>query len=316
MDKRHIIYATIEYMDTLESIRIFRRVAETKSFSLVAKELQVSQPTISKTIQGLEQTLGLSLFRRSTRGLTITVEGQKLYNSGGELIDHFERVFADVTNQKLSLEGELRISASLAFARLVIIPLLAEFGKIHPELRLNFILSDGMSDLIENNIDLALRIGELPDSSLKATKLGSFRRYLYASKSYIKKYGRPKTVAELREHKLLYYSRREEGPRWSLVDERQKNVKLVFEPFINTDGSDLMREAVVEGLGIAMLPNWMMIAQEQDKSVVSLFAEASQSTVPIYAVSASVRDLTTKQRALIDFLRTKFEANPVLSLRA
>lgn len=302
-------------MDIIESIRIFKRVAETKSFSRVAKENQVSQPTISKTIQGLERHLELVLFRRTTRGLSLTVEGQKLYNSGGDLIDHFERVIAEVKSQKLTLKGELRVSASLAFARLVLAPLFLEFSKLHPELRLSFVLSDGYTDLVENNIDIAIRIGDLADSTLKAVRIGTSRRSLYASKDYLKKVGRPKKLEDLHQHRLLYYTRLDERPRWPLHSATGTLEPFYFEPFFKTDGSDLMREAVLSGLGIALLPTWMMEQPENDKVVDRLFESHSESPTPIVSVSASAQELNAKQRAYVEFLRGKFESISSLTIR-
>ncbi len=311
----HIIYAIFEYMDIIESIRVFKRVAETKSFSRVAIENQVSQPTISKTIQNLERHLDLVLFRRTTRGLSLTVEGEKLYNSGGSLLDHFERVIADVKSQKLTLTGELRVSASLAFARLVLAPLFQEFTSLHPELRLSFILSDGFTDLVENKVDVAFRIGELMDSTLKARKIGVSRRSLYASKEYLKKFGRPKSIEELRQHRLLYYTRLDDRPKWPLHTFTGEPRPFFFDPFFKTDGSDLMREAVLEGMGIALLPTWMMEGPETNKTVERLFEANSKSPTPIFAVSASARELNAKQRTYIEFLREKFESLPSLTIR-
>jgi DNA-binding transcriptional LysR family regulator len=310
-----MIYSKIEYMDVLESIRLFKRVAETKSFSRVAKENRVSQPTISKIIQGLERYLDLVLFRRTTRGLSLTVEGQKLYNSGGELIDHFESVMAEVKSQKLTLTGELRVSASLAFARLVLAPLFQDFSNLHPGLRLSFILSDGYTDLIENSIDVAIRIGELADSTLKAIKIGTSRRSLYVSKEYLKSYGMPKTLEQLHQHRLLYYTRLDERPHWPLHSSSGDPAPFYFEPFFKTDGSDLMREAVLNGVGIALLPTWMMHEPEQKNRVERIFEANSESPTPIFAVSASARELNAKQRAYIEFLRGRFEKMPFITFR-
>jgi DNA-binding transcriptional LysR family regulator len=303
-------------MDLVTSVRIFRRVVETKSFSATAVELGVSQPTVSKAIKSLEVELAVTLLRRSTRGLSLTVEGQKLYAAGGGLIDHVERVIAEVTNQKLALSGELRLSTSLAFARIILLPLLPAFEKSHPDLRLSFVLSDGYVDLIENNIDVAVRIGDLSDSSMRAVRVGNSRRALYAARSYVKAQGRPRTVADLASHRLLYYSRVREGPTWSLVDRGGQRVKMSFTPSLQTDGSDLMREAVLNGLGIAMMPTWFMIEAERDRSVVRVFEEAQRTPSSINALTASGRELTAKQRAFIDFLRAQFEREPALSLRS
>lgn len=302
-------------MNLVESIRIFRRVAETKSFSRVAKENGVSQPTISKSIQALEKHLELILFRRTTRGLSLTVEGQKLYHSGGDLLDHVERVLAGVKNQRQTLRGELRVSASLAFARLVLAPLFREFSELHPDLRLNFILSDGYTDLVEHNIDVAFRIGDLDSSSLRAIKIGASRRALYAAKSYLEAHGRPKELTELHQHQLLYYTRLDERPRWPLRSDTKSPAPFYFEPFLKTDGSDLMRESVLNGMGIALLPTWMMEQPEKDGIVERLFESHAGSPAAIFALSASAREINAKQRAYVEFLRAKFARIKTLAIR-
>jgi DNA-binding transcriptional LysR family regulator len=266
-------------------------------------------------IQALEQHLDLVLLRRTTRGLSLTVEGQKLYNSGADLIDHFERVIAEVKSQKLTLKGELRVSASLAFARIVLAPLFQDFATIHPELRFNFILSDGFTDLVENNIDIAFRIGDLADSTLKAIKIGTSRRSLYASKEYLKNFKRPKKIQELHQHRLLWYTRLDERPCWPLHSGAGASEPFFFEPYFKTDGSDLVREAVLNGMGIALLPTWMMEEPEKNKLVERLFEANSKSPTPIFALSASARELNAKQRSFIEFLRKKFEKTSSLTIR-
>lgn len=302
-------------MDRVELIRIFTRVVEAKSFSNVARELEVSQPTISKAIRALEQELGLALLRRSTRGLSLTNEGQKLYNSGRPLLEHFEQVIASVQNQKQNLIGELRITASLAFARIILAPTFPQIAKLHPELRFSFLVSDGYVDLIENNIDLAIRIGELADSQLRAVKIGLARRALYASRAYVKEFGSPRNLAELQSHRLLFYTRLSDRPMWPLEAKSGQKQPYYFVPFFKSDGSDLMRQAVIEGLGIALLPTWMALDLEKGNELVRVLPEFSGSPSPIYAVTAATKELSAKQRTLLEFFREAFAKNPDLSPR-
>lgn len=300
-------------MEIIESIKIFRRVAEKESFSQVASEFEVTQPTISKAIANLEDQLGVSLFRRSTRGLSLTSEGQKLYNSSRNVIDQFEALLASVKNEKQLLEGQIRVTASLAFARLILAPLFNEFAELHPRLKFHFQLSDGYVDLIGNNIDLAIRIGVLADSNLKAFKVGASKRCFYASKEYLKKNGTPTNLELLKEHKLLFFNRLSDRPVFPLIDHNKKNILFSFEPYLQSDGSDLIRESVIEGVGIAMLPSWMMIGYEKLKieSLQKFVGPAS----PIYLVSANNQEMTAKQKALSEFLRKSFDKIPSLSQR-
>lgn len=291
-------------MEILESIRIFRRVAEKQSFSQVAVEFGVTQPTISKFVAQLEANLGVSLFRRSTRGLSLTNEGQKLYSSGGLLVEQFDELLSSVKNEKFSLKGQLRITASLAFSRLVLTPLFNEFSELHPELKFHFQLSDGYVDMIENNIDLAIRIGELADSNLKAIKVGQSKRSFYASQAYLKKHGIPKNLESLKNHRLLFYTRISDRPIWPLVD-GSKKIQFQFEPHLQSDGSDLIRESVLEGVGIALLPSWMM--RGYDRMKIEGLQKFIGPASPIYILSANGKETSLKQKLFSDFLRKNFQ---------
>lgn len=300
-------------MDLIETIRIFRRVSQKESFSQVAAEFGVTQPTISKSVAQLEEYLGVTLFRRSTRGLSLTAEGQKLFNSGGTVLDQFDQMLASIKNEKLLLQGQLRITASLAFARLILAPLFEEFLKLHPKLKFHFHLSDGYVDLVENNIDLAIRIGDLPDSGLKAFKVGISKRSFYASKKYLKAFGTPKSLEDLKGHRLMFYTRLGDNPSLPLINETGKKIQFAFEPYFQSDGSDLIREAVLRDVGIAYLPTWMMV--DHESLIIKQLDRFASSPSPIYVLSSGSQELTAKQRAFADFIRLKFEGIKELSLR-
>lgn len=302
-------------MDLLSCIRLFRRAAETKSFSGVTQEFGLTQPMVSKRIAWLEDELGVSLFRRSTRGIELTAEGQRLYRSGGPAIDELDQILTSIKHEKLHLKGQLRITASLAFARLLIAPHLKEFQVRYPDLRLDFILSDGYIDLVGNNIDLAFRIGDLPDSSLRAIKLANSRRRLYASKAYLKAHGTPKTLEDLATHAKLFYNRLSDTPAWPLTDTNGKRSIYTFAPYMQSDGSELIRECMLEGLGIALLPTWMIENTSQENLASSLLLKHAPPASPIYAVVSERKELSSKQRAVIEFFKEKFDKFPTVSLR-
>lgn len=300
-------------MDLIESIKIFRRVAQKESFSQVASEFGVTQPTISKSVAQLEDGLGVTLFRRTTRGLSLTSEGQKLFNSSAAVVEQFEALISAVKNEKFLLQGQLRITASLAFARLILSPLFNRFSEIYPQLKFYFHLSDGYVDLVENNIDLAIRIGELPDSGLKAFKVGLSRRSFYASKQYLKKHGTPRGLSSLAEHRLLFYTRLSDRPIWPLIDEDKKPKQFRFEPHLQSDGSDLIRQSVIENVGIAFLPSWMMIGYEDMK--IEPLQKFIGPPSPIYILSSNSQEMNMRQKAFSEFLRSEFEKIQALSLR-
>lgn len=302
-------------MDLLSCIKLFRRAAEAKSFSGITQEFGLTQPMVSKRIAWLEDELGVSLFRRSTRGIELTPEGQKLYRAGGPAVDEIDSVLSSIKQEKFQLKGELRITASLAFSRLMLAPYLKEFKTRYPELRLNFILSDGYIDLIGHNIDLAFRIGDLPDSSLRAIKVAESRRRLYASKEYLKAHGAPKNLGDLNHHSKLFYNRLSDTPAWPLSDKNGKRINYAFEPYMQSDGSELIRECMFAGLGVALLPTWMVENTSQQNLAEAVLVKNAPPASPIFAVLSERKELSLKLRAVIEFFKEKFEKLPTVCLR-
>jgi LysR family transcriptional regulator for bpeEF and oprC len=291
-------------MNLLDNIKVFRRLAERHSFTGVAQELGVKQSTVSKSLAALEAHLGVQLFLRSTRGLSLTPEGQKLVRLGSPVLDQLDTVLAEVKDEKLRLKGRLRIATSLAFARLVLTPMLSDFQSAHPDVSLHFQLGDSMVNLVEDGIDLAIRLGALEDSSLRAVKIGTWKRAVYASPGYLKQHGKPKDVQDLARHKMLYYSNLSERPAWPFRHNDGRRQQVVFEPVIQSDGSDFLREAIIAGLGIALAPRWMMMDAEKAGLVVRLFDDWCAERYPINVVTAGAT-LSAKQRAFVDFVKDR-----------
>lgn len=302
-------------MDLLENIRLFRRVAELESFSGAARELRATQSTVSRAVAALEESLGVQLFRRSTRRLQLTSEGAKLLSSSQDLLPRVEEMLAAVRGEKLSLKGQLRVAASFTLGRLLLTPLIDGLAKAHPDLKFHFRLSDGYVDLIEENIDVAIRMGHPADSALKSVRIGTARMKLYASPHYLKENGRPASIDELHQHKLVFFTRRNRVPCWEFHEAGEKR-EFRFEPFFEADGVDMVREAILQGVGISFLPSWMVAEAEANKAVVRILDELCLEEVPVYAVTTARRELSPKQRAFVEFLRAAFDRNPAFSLRA
>lgn len=293
-------------MDLIQSIRLCRRVAELSSFSLAANEFGMGQPTVSKTIAGLENYVGVTLFRRSTKGLTLTEEGEHFLRWSDVMLNHWDEGLEVLRNPEGLLQGSLKVACSHAFVRLILTPLLPEFCDIHPNLRLNFTLGDGYVDLVEQGIDIAIRIGNLPDSSLRAIKLGSCRRFHYATPNYLARFGAPQVPDDLHQHRLLYYNRINKAPEWPLNQLNGEPLAFAFSPFIQSDAADLIREALLNHMGITFMPSWSAVGLEESGQVVKLLQAYSVQAIPVYAVFVGTRSITKKQRALVDFLKLKF----------
>ncbi len=310
-------YATYDelalIMDIIENIKIFKSVAETRNFSTTARNLHVSQPTISKAIRALENHLEVTLLRRSTRGVHLTPEGERLMLASNPLLDQLDTVLAAVKNENVRLSGQLRIACSLAIARILLLPLLAPFEELQPDLRFQFLVGDGYVDPVQNNLDVSIWVGTAPDSSLKSFQIGSVRRLLYAAPSYVKRFGLPESLSEINAHRLLHYTRFTDPPCWPIS--YAEGIKLhYFEPYFRTDSSDLLREATIAGTGIALLPTWMADRSNDSASLVKVLPSIVYSYAPIFAVTSHSKQLSGRQRAFIEFLQHKFGETSDLSI--
>lgn len=301
-------------MNMFDGIQLFRRVAARESFSAVAKELGIVQPTVSKAIATLETQLGVQLFLRSPRGLSLTAAGERLLDVGVPAMDRLEDALAQVRKDPSRLAGQLRIGSNIAFARHVVVPALDDFSELHPELRLNLVLHDGPINIVRDGIDVAIRSGRTPDYSFTTTMLGSEKRALYAAQSYLERHGRPRTIEELRRHRLAYFNVAHNRPRWRFDKPDGSVLDFFFEPHIQADASDVIRETLLEGLCIAHAPTWMMAVPEREGRVVRLLDDWCRSRNPIFVVTAGPPPMSARQRAFADFLRKQCDANPELTL--
>ena len=195
-------------MDRLAAMETFVRVVEAGSFSGAAKQLRVGQPAVSKTIAQLEDRLGVRLLLRSTHGLTATEAGRNFYERAKRSIEEADEAELAARGAGSTLSGRLRVSATVTFARLHVIPRLPLFLAEHPALQVDVCLDDGNIDLIEAGVDVALRMGQLADSALTARKIGQSARRVIGAPAYFEAMGVPRTPAELEAHQAVVYEQR------------------------------------------------------------------------------------------------------------
>lgn len=287
-----------------DRITLFVAVAEAGSFSEVARRNDCAASTVTRAIDALEAQLSVQLFHRSTRALGLT-------SAGHAFLDHAQKIAAQlvlarqaVGGQDEALRGTLRISASPGFGRLHVAPAVGRFLVEHPDVRAELILTDAFIDLPKRGVDLALRIGALPDSSLIASKLADIKRALCASPDYVAREGRPQTLRDLEAHHRLCTARGSaRTDAWTFksgaLDWRAANARLV------TDLPEALVSATLAGAGIAYLPLWLI---HQDLAAGRLVRLLPEETVTyetgrsIYAVRPAGAS-SAKTRAFLEFLR-------------
>ncbi|MGF1729975.1 LysR substrate-binding domain-containing protein [Photobacterium kasasachensis] len=285
----------------LSELEVFIAVAESSSFNLAAERLNIASSVVSRTIKKLEADLETTLFNRTTRRVTLTEEGLWLIDRARHVSEGVSAIEHHFSRKYQQPVGSLTVDAASSFALNAIVPLLPVFVQRYPDIKVTLVSNDSISDLIERKVDVAIRIGQLSDSSLKARKLGVTQRGLYASPGYLKRIGYPGRIDELPTHKLLGFDKYKLLNHWPLLD--QHGERLSITPDMSSNSGETLKQMAVNGLGIACLSNFT-VQQELEAGLLEPVLEQYwvNEDIPIHAVFYSEQALSPRVRVFIDFL--------------
>lgn len=299
-------------MDRLAAMEMFVRIVETGSFSAVARQMGTTQPTVSKQLTALEKRLGARLLQRSTRKLSLTESGQAYYDRCKRIVDEVREAEGTLGKMQTSLAGALHVNSSIAFGELFVAPLILQFQQQNPELSAELTLNDRFIDLLEEGVDVALRIGRLTDSSLVARRVGATRRIVVATPAYLRKNGCPKHPLDLADHNCLLYSYLSTGNEWSFQG-ADGEIRVRVSGSFKSNNGHALAQAVSAGVGIAMGPDWLMHERLASGEIEAILPEYTPRPLDINAVYPSNRLLSAKVRAFIDYLQQEFAKIPALN---
>lgn len=299
-------------MDLLAALKSFVRLAETGSFSAVAREAGATQPAISRQISALEEHLGARLVQRSTRSLRLTEDGQDLLAHARLILDAVAGAEASIGRQRTAPAGLVRLGAPTVFGRLYLAPHVGELLARYPELAVELVLSDDVTDLVQQGLDVALRVGEITDTSLVARRVGGFGLVAVASPAYLAARGEPARPEELTEHECILFTRVADPNTWHFhTAEGPQPVRIQGRLRVNSIEAAVA--AAVAGAGISLLPTWLIRDELANGSLKRLFKEFQMARRPIALVYPSRRFLAPRTRAVIDFLVAEFRLDPTVS---
>lgn len=302
-------------MDLLAAFRCFVRVAETGSFSAVAREVGSTQPAISRQIAALEAHFDVRLIHRTTRSLTFTQDGQDLLAHARRILDTVDETEEVLGKRRASPAGLVRIASSSSMARLHIIPRLPRLMQRYPQLDVEVSISEQVQDLVAENLDIAIRAGQIADSSLVARHLGSTSRGILASVKYLDKHGEPQAPIDLASHACLVYTgglSRASAHLWEF-EGADGSTSVAVQGRFRSDSIEGICEAVRAGLGISQAPTWMFNEDLAAGRVRAILKEWQPPRVPIHAVYPSRRHLAPRVRAVIDFFVNEFRLDPMVT---
>jgi DNA-binding transcriptional LysR family regulator len=297
-------------MDRMANMEAFVRVAETKSFSEAARRLRSSKSLVSRQVAALEAELGVRLFHRTTRSLSLTEEGRGYHAQVARILNEIEEANLSVSKSQAAPRGRLRVSAPMSFGILHIGPAIRDFLARYPEVELDLSLNDRYVDVVDEGFDLAIRVGRLSESSLIARKLGQYRMMLCASPAYLKQQGTPHDPDDLKTHRCLCYSTNSLVPEWQFVSKEGKPWAVQINGPLHANNGDVLRAAALQGLGIVYLPSFIVGPDVQASTLASLIPEFVPTDTAIHAVYPHSRHLSPKVRAFINFLAERYGSRP------
>lgn len=291
-------------MDRLASMETFIRVVETGSFSGAARQLRVGQPAVSKSVAQLESYLGVKLLTRSTRGLTPTEAGLGYFERAKRAIEEADEAEFAARGAGTGLKGRLRVCAAVTFARIHLIPLLPQFLAQHSDLDLEVVLDDRQIDLVQEGIDVALRMGKLSDSALTVRRLSRCKRLVLGTPAYFERAGTPQSPADLSKQQAVVYLQGE-GSVWSFRrDSSEAAVKV--QGRLKVTAAEGVRAAVLAHVGLTIASEWMFTPELRSGTVRAVLSEWSLPPLDLWAVFPTGRAATAKARAFVDFFERSF----------
>jgi DNA-binding transcriptional LysR family regulator len=293
-------------MNRMEDFQAFAAVVDKGSLTAAACHLGRSLQSVSRSLAALEREVGVELIRRTTRRSSPTDAGAAFHRRLSVALAEIEAAKLETANRRAEATGLLRIAASTAFAPLYIVPALPDFLQAYPRVEIALDLSDGYVDLIGGDVDLAIRIGELPDSSLKARRLANSRRVVFAAPRYFAEHGWPRRPEDLARHQCIVHTAARDGDAWPFtVDGRMKAVKVAGR--FRSSGALAANVAAVQGLGIANAPLWQ-VRGLVDRGVAELvLTRFEPPPIPIHAVWPATSVLPAKTQLFVEFIAARLK---------
>lgn len=296
-------------MGQLEDMAMFVRVVEAGSITKAAEQLNIAKSAVSRRLKELETRLGSQLLSRTTRQSNLTEAGMRYYQRAGNILGAVDALNEQTSGIKGSIEGTLKMTAPLSFGLMHLSALIQEYASTHPQLKIELDFSDRRVDLIEEGYELAIRIGELPDSSAQAKRLTPIRFVLCASPEYLRNNGTPDTLEALSAHTFLQYELGR-APDLVLIDAHGERHQLSIHAKIKANNGEFLRDMAIKGHGIIIAPTFIVYDTLAHGALVPILSQYDLPTLNAYAVYPKNRFLSQRCRLLIDFIAARFGDDP------
>jgi len=293
-------------MDTLDGLKTVVAVVETNSFTAASDRLGISKALVSKYVGEVEKQLGIRLFNRTTRQLALTDSGRRYYEQAITLLEQFSAMVDKVTGEQTTPRGLLRISAPVTFGEMKLAPLLPKLIALYPELTVELILTNGAIDMLEEGIDVRLRIGGVDDSNMIARHLTNFPLVLSASSNYVQQHGLPTTPEQLEKHRCIIDSNFRIGKQWPFISPNGHAETINVQSALAVNSPQAVREIAIADGGIAMTPNFIVEDALVDGRLLPVLPEYTTLEFGLFAIYPHRKYVAKKVRCFIDFILEEF----------
>lgn len=297
-------------MDRLDRVRLFCEIAERASFAKAARALRVSPSAATRAVAALEDELGVSLFRRTTRSVNLTPEGAAYLEQARHALAVLDNAARSLRGGDAEPRGSLVVTAPIVFGRMHILPIVLRLLRDHPRLNVRLTLNDRVVRLAEEGIDVAVRIAELSDSALRAVKVADVRRVLVASPAYLAARGAPKAAAQLKQHDLIAVENFTQNGEWRFAGPGRPAVRVV--PRLFTDSVEAAIAAAIDGLGVARVLSYQVARHIRERRLAPVLGVLAPPPVPVNLVFQANRQHAPNVRALLSAARGYFAGRPDL----
>ena len=294
-------------MDRLDAMSVVVAVGEAGSLSAAARRLGVPLPTVSRRVSDLEAHLNTRLFNRSTRRLTLTDAGQAYLHACKLILEDVTEAERAASGEFNTPRGDLVISAPIVFGRLHVLPTIVAFLKVYPDVRVRFVQGDRLINLLEDHVDLAVRISHLPDSNLVATRCGSTRRVVCGNPSYFAEFGTPKNPADLAAHALVSFEGSRSPDTWVFKAD-PSGAAVPIRPKLIVNTAEAAIDAAIEGVGLTQVLSYQIERAVKAGALVTTLRRFEPAPLPVNLVYSSQRRLPLKVRAFLDFASPRLRA--------
>ena len=294
-------------MDKFDCLKVFTRVAHLGSFTAAANEFNTTQSAVSKKIAWLEKQVGVSLFYRHARAISLTESGQQYLGLALNITHEMDCFESNLRQEQATISGVLKLSVPSAFSTQLLCQPLNQFLNLHPQVTVDVSVSDKFVDLLEGNIDIAIRAAYLKDSGLKAKWLLDNELVYFASPDYLKTTPAIVDIDDLRQHKCLTYSLSTPSNLWRFNTGKEV-VKIKVNEQIRSDNPEMLVQMAKLGQGIAAMPRWMVEQELQSGTLILLLTQYQTQKLPMYMVYKDAEQQPQRIRAFIDFLADYFNS--------